>query len=281
MKKNILILMLLLGTITLVQAQKNDNKKSKDIDELFENFDNELLGKNMSSMLQQIQESQNNVKYDKSYTFNLHSKVKSDITSNGKTESNIIGFYSSEQASMMKPESSNTKHSEDISIIFDNKNKTIITIDEQEKSGMAMSLDGIGNIMKQFGSMYQKEDAEQEKPNYSITKTGKTKTILGYSCSEYLIISNDKDENTESSVWVSKDTKIIHYNIMNALGKDMIEKSNTYKNQLNGAVLEMHSKNLKTGNTYDMTVIELNQKSISKDLSNYKITSGFDFNAED
>jgi len=43
----------------------------------------------------------------------------------------------------------------------------------------------------------------------------------------------------------------------------------------------MHSKNLKTGNTYDMTVIELNQKSISKDLSNYKITSGFDFNAED
>lgn len=280
MKKNILILMLLLSTITLVQAQKNDNKKSKDIDELFENFDNELLGKNMSSMLQQIQESQNNVKYDKNYTFNLHSKVKSDITSNGKTESNIIEFYSSEQASMMKPESSNTKHSEDISIIFDNKNKTFITIDEQDKSGMAMSIDGIGNIMKQFGSMYQKEE-EQEKPNYSITKTGKTKTILGYNCSEYLIISNDKDEKTESSVWVSKDAKIIHYNIMSILGKDMIEKSNTYKSQLGGAVLEMHSKNLKTGNTYDMTVIELNQKSISKDLSSYKITSGFGFNEED
>lgn len=49
--------------------------------------------------------------------------------------------------------------------------------------------------------MVDKEvEKQRENPEYKITKTGNTKTILGYQCEEYLITSEDG----EGHYWVTE-----------------------------------------------------------------------------
>lgn len=283
MKKNILLLAIVVCSFSnLIFAQKNNKSNNSDLNELLKNLDDDMLNSGLGDMLQQLQQSQNNIKYEKTYTFKLHTKIKSTITNNGKTESFVVDFYSSENASMMKPQSAEMKKEmkgmEDANMIIDSKNKTLITLDEKNKKGMAMSLGGIENAMKKFGDKYAtKEEPKEDKPNFTMKKTGKSKMILGYLCYEYLVITKDANEHHEANMWVANEASIGFFNIMEAMGKSMFAKSSSYKNNINGAILEMTSKDMKTGDTYTMTVLEINKKPITKDLSSYKISSGFDF----
>lgn len=247
------------------------NAQNGNLEQLLKNNSYQNLKvEDLGSMLEQIQLNQQNVKYDQSYTFNLFTKIKTTTTHKGKTFTNIMDLYSSENATMMKHQEAG----KDMNIIMDNKNASMITLDDAKKEGFAISTNGMADLMQQFAGKTAQNKTEE--PNVKITKTGNTKTIAGYKCEEYHIVSTNKDDTYEGSIWVSSDTKINYFNIFSGLGKAFQAQCKNIKSNVSGAVLETNGKYSKTGETFNMTVLELSQKSTTKNLSNYKISSGFD-----
>lgn len=225
----------------------------------------------LDNWLKALEESQQNVKYDNSYSFNLYTKIKTTTTHKGKTSTTTMELYSSENASMMKAQEKGT---ENMNIIMDNKNQSMITLDEAKKEAFAISTTAMDDLMKQFAS---KSNSQQttDKPNVTITKTGNTKTIAGYKCEEYHMVSIDNDDKFEGNIWVTNDASINFFNIFSGLGKAFQSQCKNMKGSVNGAVLEVDGKDSKTGDTYNMTVLELSKKTTTKNLSDYKIQSGF------
>ena len=222
----------------------------------------------MSEMVQQMMKSQQNVQYDKSYTFNLFAKIKTETTNKGKKSTNTMELYSADNASMMKHQEA----AKNMNIIMDNKNASMITLDEVKKEGYVMSINGMDKLMQQFANNATQE--ETDNPTVTIKKTGNSKTIAGYKCEEYDIVSVDKDDQYKGNIWVSNDAKINYFNIFSGLGKSFQAQCKNIKSNVTGAVLETNGKYSKTGEAFNMTVLELNQKSTTKNLNEYKINSG-------
>jgi hypothetical protein len=85
-------------------------------------------------------------------------------------------------------------------IIFDTKNSAMLILSESdgEKTGFATTIDP--EAMAEMAADYAEEEAETDMDSYRPIKTGKTKTILGYSCDEYMV----KEDGTEVHMWVSE-----------------------------------------------------------------------------
>ena len=122
-------------------------------------------------------------------------------------------------------------------IIFDTKNLAmlILTSSGGEKTGFATTIDP--ETWAQTAEDLGGEQAESDEPvdweAYKPIKTGKTKTILGYTCDEYLV----EDEDTEVHMWVSEE-------LGKELHKEWMKNQQTFGNTfayawaLNGMVLE-------------------------------------------
>jgi hypothetical protein len=122
-------------------------------------------------------------------------------------------------------------------IIFDTKNLAmlILTDSDGEKTGFATTIDP--ETWAQVAVDLGGEEAESEEPvnweDYKPVKTGKTKTILGYTCDEYLV----EDEDSEVHMWVSEE-------LGKELRKEWMKNQQTFGNTfayawaLNGMVLE-------------------------------------------
>ena len=84
-------------------------------------------------------------------------------------------------------------------IIFDSKNSAMLILSDSdgEKTGFAMGIDP-----EMLAKEVEEYAEESEADPYKAYKTGKTKTILGYSCDEYLV----EDEKSEAHMWVIRKT---------------------------------------------------------------------------
>jgi len=82
-------------------------------------------------------------------------------------------------------------------IIFDTKNSAMLILSDSdgEKTGFAMGIDP-----EDMAEKIEEQAEESGVDSYAPYKTGKTKTILGYSCDEYLV----EDESSEVHMWVSE-----------------------------------------------------------------------------
>ncbi len=175
-----------------------------------------------------------NVDYEEAYNFDAY--IQMEITTykkNGKLDDQMVynNYLHKEDADYAME----FKDEDDKStIIFDTKNSAMLILSESdgEKTGFATSIDpeAMADLAEDYEDEYEEEvDMDAYKP----MKTGKTKTILGYRCDEYLV----QDEESEVHMWVSEQ-----------LGKEMRKEwmSNqqtfgamfTYAYGMNGMVLE-------------------------------------------
>jgi hypothetical protein len=81
-------------------------------------------------------------------------------------------------------------------VIQDNNSKKMIVLMDAQKSYMEMPIRNAS--VEGDGRGGKKARAEQKA---KVTKTGKTETILGYSCEQYLV----KSGQSEMEVWITKD----------------------------------------------------------------------------
>lgn len=117
-------------------------------------------------------------------------------------------------------------------IIFDTKNSAMLILSDSdgEKTGFATSVDPEA-LKEEYEEVEEEEAADMD--SYKPYKTGKTKTILGYSCDEYMV----KDEGGEVHMWVSEKLgKEVRKEWMN--NKQTFGTMFMHANAMNGAVLE-------------------------------------------
>lgn len=144
-----------------------------------------------------------NAKTEETYTFPLsitmhttsykdnEKKKEADVKYYISAAQNAVGFKGEEETGKKKKDAS--------FIIYDHKNHSMVMLDEKEKTGMAMNLNAFMS-----GEAIKKRDegkTEPVKSDVKCNKTGKTKTILGYKCEEYVCI--DEDRNRRNELWIT------------------------------------------------------------------------------
>ncbi len=139
--------------------------------------------------------------------------------------------------------------------IMDTKNQAMVILldDEGKKSSMAMKL----NYDKIQGMVDEEAEKQIEQPDYKITKTGNTKTILGYTCEEYLV----ETEDGNGQYWVTKEP-IDGFSLFSPQSNPMVSSktvdryTSMFSNAPKGSFMEMVFTD-KDGTIADMKVIEL------------------------
>lgn len=150
-----------------------------------------------------------------------------------------------------------------MTIISDYKNEAMITLDEDKKTAQAMSL----GLLKKFENS-EIEANTTDLEDIQIKRTGKTKTISGYRCEQYII--KGTDFNTEG--WFTKE---INFDML-AHSKSMPEMFKTSSSQAMmqgdiGFPMEMTSTTNKNEKVI-MKVLEISEKSKIIDLTEYAVS---------
>ena len=138
-----------------------------------------------------------NVDYETNYDFDAYIQMEvSNYNKNEKLKDKLVydSYVNKVDADYAMVSTDNNDKS---TIIFASKNSAmlILTDSDGEHTGVAMGID------PEALAEDAEESAEESEVNpYKAHKTGKTKTILGYLCDEYLA----EDETSEARMWVSE-----------------------------------------------------------------------------
>jgi len=178
-----------------------------------------------------------NVEHETTYSFDAYIQMEiNDYKKNGALDDHIIydNYLHKKDADYAMV----FKNDEDKStIIFDTKNSAMLILADSdgEKTGFATTIDpeDIAELEEDY-----EEDYDVVPPN--IKKTGKTKTILGYKCDEYLV----EDEESEVHMWLSE-----------KLGKEMRKEWMNNQQTFGGMFTHAYALN---GMTLEYEVIEKN-----------------------
>lgn len=190
-----------------------------------------------------------NVDYESNYKFDAYFQMEvSEYKKNEKLkDKTVYDSYINQDAldyAMVFTDKNSTS-----TILFDSKNSAMLILSDSdgEKSGFAMGLDP-----EVLAEKVEEYADESEADLYKAYKTGKTKTILGYSCDEYLV----EDENSESRMWASeKLQKQVNREIFN--NQQTFGSSFYHVAHLNGMVLEYDHLDKNDGERVVMVVTDI------------------------
>jgi hypothetical protein len=191
--------------------------------------------------------------YQASYTFTSSVSYKIESAKN-PGESQVINYDFGDQIIKMAA-------TPDMSSIIDSKNGVMIMLNNKEKTAMVMSTKAMEAAMK------QQQMSQGEKPAAKITKTGRTKTILGYKCEEMLI---ETDKKTE--VWITKDAGIDVSNTFANMNKTSQSQIPNEAFTEGGMLMEMTGYDAAGKMEVHMLITALSKESKSVNIGSYKIT---------
>lgn len=177
----------------------------------------------------------------------------------------VTCFNEKSSDAMMKIKGDDNKSVTTTIVDVENKCMMLLTESDGSKSGFAMKFDPNSTQTSTAG---QTSKGEEE---CTPAKTGNTKSISGYKCSEYRCETKD----AITVAWVSKDFSAANNQLFGQSGSK--NKLNT--NGFDGMVMqyEFRSKNDKSSTTMTVKSIDTN-KSSSFSTAGYQI-SNFSFNA--
>lgn len=142
--------------------------------------------------------------------------------------------------------------------LLDGKNQRMIVLNHSEKTAISMSLNMIESVAS-------KGKTTENTPK--VTKTGRTKTILGYTCHEYLIVGSTKSEvwiSSEPGINISEEFMQISKNFLAQMPKETFENG--------GMMMECYQFNASGKAETHLIVTELKKEPSQFDLSPYQIT---------
>jgi hypothetical protein len=150
----------------------------------------------------------------------------------------------------------------DMSSILDSKNGVMIMLNNKEKTAMVMSTKAIEAAMK------QQQMSQGEKPAAKVTKTGRTKTILGYKCEEILIESEGK----KTEVWITKEAGIDVSNTFANMNKTSASQIPNEAFTEGGMLMEMTAYDAAGKQETHMIATALSKDPKTVNIGAYKIT---------
>lgn len=242
-------------------VQKGEQEAEKALDSLLkiENEENSGDAGYGSLMMQNTEDLPIRDVYD----FETKVNYQMEVVSNGETSNMNYGLWFSKDNEYMateleNPDSNNSNNSgQAISMItvLDDENQLMVMLMEEQKIGQVMSMDQMKDVIE------EENTADQANTDFNaLKKTGRTKSILGYSCEEF----TSENDGTKISLWVSNEVELFKKNMFYNLSKSL--GGNTFKHipsDAKGFMMEMDYENTKSGDKSKMTVVEIQEKSKS------------------
>ncbi len=223
-----------------------------------------------------------NVKTQDVYEYDgtIHMVVKT-YDSNGEDDSFIYKTYFSKESKSyaMKLQSADDENVEQVAgrgfMIFDFENKAMIILSEQEsqKTGFVspLDMDNMDSLATGEESNYQ-DDARDFHSNYK--KTGRTKTINGYTCHEY----EYKDERGKINIWSTDELDFSWAHAFGSLNQAASWSATGYGND--EFVMEMYFEDAESKEKTEVTITDVNlDKKETIDISGYQLMNFSNFQA--
>jgi hypothetical protein len=141
--------------------------------------------------------------------------------------------------------------------IIDYQNKSMIMLMDEQKMAMSLPYDMEKTI----------ESAASDSKYSPLQKTGKTKTIMGFTCEEWLSESADY----VSSIWISTKMPINSPDFHKIMQQQMYKNSKILiPNAINGMMMEMQGTNKKTKDIFSMTCVDMIKSAIKISTAGYR-----------
>lgn len=252
---------------------KSDSIKGKS-DEEKNNSAEESMDNRMQNMLKSMGMGGEPVPFENSYSFSylIQMHIESfDKSGNSTSSGEFISHIDKESQSMAyEVISGDMAESGQGIFIIDAKNDAMLILNDKngEKSGIVY---GMGDFFENRGQTYEEEIDLSETPetylaNPNVKKTGKTKTIAGFKCEEYVY----EDDESKSHVWITKDLKMNTRDFFSTLFNTSL-----YSHGMGwGYMLETTSINKNSGEKSVMEVTRIDKNSNKRfNLSGYQITN--------
>ncbi|MGQ8335823.1 hypothetical protein ACUNWD_04680 [Sunxiuqinia sp. A32] len=258
---------------------KVDEKVDEKLDEAFEEneeaaaSDEEKQNERLQKMMKGMGLSGDPVPIEDSYTFD--SKIQMHIESyksNGKldNEGDFVTYINPEGKNFAYEFISGDMEQKGKGMFimdFTNGAMIILSDDKGEKNGIVYGI----NLDEAMDDAYDELDEEQIKNinlNPYLEKTGRSKSIAGYTCEEYKY--NNPEEDTEASFWISEKANFKTRDYMSS-----IFKSAAYSRGMPwGFVMESESINKENNERTLMKVTDIDDNANKKfNLGNYQITN--------
>jgi hypothetical protein len=267
MKKSILSLLIISGTMLAFQSQAQLLKKIQNAAaNAASNAANEKASKAGSSAFEGMMGSMMEPATTESeYAFTGFMVMEVVSTDKrGKSEDPVqIQYLLSKQPEFMAMNFKDPKKPENTTTtIMDTKNQAMVMLmsADGQKSSFAIKMD----YEKMQGLVDEEAEDQLENPDYKLTKTGNSKTILGYDCEEWLVVTEDG----EGRYWVTEDP-IDGLSMFSPQSNPMVSNktverySSMFSNAPKGSFMEMIFTE-KDGSKTDMKVIEIETNSPRK-----------------
>lgn len=197
------------------------------------------------------------VKIEDTYVFDLSVHMLAENYRGDKKESERTFIYYFDQNVKnlaFEPGPGTGKDQVQGSFIIDVKNNAMIMLADQDGKKSAMV------FRQNFSDLAKPENQDEANVEGSFTKTGRSKTILGYKCDEYRY--DDAKEKTESFFWITPEVDLKLF----GMGEAPTKKSALPKNMPAGFTMEYVITNTRNNDRTVMTVTNIG-KNISKQIS--------------
>ena len=168
--------------------------------------------------------------------------------------------YMATQMGSMEMDGKKNDAAKGVTTIMDYGNNAVIMVMEEQKMASVMSMNMVSAVM----------DTVEENNNAEIIKTGKTKEILGYTCEEYQMKSDDAD----GSIWIAPDVPVMSQALFENMGKSSFAKNTDWLDK-KGMMMEMdmmvHEKDSKKQSHMQMKVISMDDEKNAFAMADYKM----------
>jgi hypothetical protein len=201
------------------------------------------------------------------YTF--ESRLMYKLTTESGKKSNAMDYivlinpdeeYMATQMGEMEEDGKKSDVTVNVTTIMDYGNKAMVMIMEEQKMANVMSM-GI------MSAAIDSTDIVDN--NVTVQKTGKTKEILGYTCDEYFMKSDD----VEGSVWIATDVEFVSKSMFDNMGNSSFAKNSGWLDE-KGMMMEMdmmvNEEKSKKPSRMNMTMISMDKEESSFKMADYQ-----------
>ncbi len=145
-----------------------------------------------------------NAKIEAEYLFPISMTMEMTSYKNGKKKDPVrTNYYLNVSSANFATQMEDDKKKEQMLMVYDMKANTMLMLDQKKMTGMAININAFmsGDAIAAREKRLHDGTGSPGRTDHDCKKTGKTKTIQGYTCEEYICI--DKERNTRSEMWLS------------------------------------------------------------------------------
>jgi hypothetical protein len=260
----------LLNRLKKKAQQAAENKAEQKISERVERAAEQMVERSWNSVFGEMSQDStsglrlpfamnSNVTTEDEYHFDTITTMEIKTTrKNGESDPPVImkmHFNENEMYTGTKFEGEEmNKEDGDLFIIYDFKNSAMLMLMKNNEEQFSFGYDWKQALEHTEQAKDENDDIDWDEVDewQGYTKIG-TKNILGYSSDGYR--SESESENIE--IWVSRDADFGMNNLFSANANAKQLKGKIPENYPQGMLMEMNSKDLKSGDTTTMTVIDI------------------------